>query len=193
MKSTIPDNFQKVKSSAITLLKGKQLSPKIEEDDPNKRVTLTINWIVSLLKDLFKKVNNQSELIADLMNKILDLMEPKETIEKECNKKCEELEKDVSEKTVILEKALVESHEALQAEIERVEIKNEQLELKYDEVRQRNLKGNLTVCSPQINRNGSVTETLAVRDKARNSIRPESVTEMVVRLVKLKTGQQIPL
>ena len=58
------------------------------------------------------------------MNKILDFMEPKETIEKECNKKCEDLEKDISEKTVVLEKVLVESHEALQAEIERVEIKN---------------------------------------------------------------------
>ena len=70
MKITLPDNFQKVKSSAITLLKGKQLSQKIEEDDPNKIVTLSINWIVSLLKDLFKKVNNQSDLIADLMSKI---------------------------------------------------------------------------------------------------------------------------
>ena len=145
------------------------------------------------LKDLFKKVNNQSELIADLMSKILDLMEPKATIEKECTKKHDELEKEFSSRTVDLEKALVESHEAHQAEIKRLEMKNEQLELKYDEVKQRSLKGNLIVSSPQINRNGSVTGTLAVCDNSRNSVRQESVTEMVVRLVKLKTGQQIPL
>ena len=70
----------------------------------------------------------------------------------------------------------------------RVEIKNDQLELKYDEVRQRSLKGNLIVSCPQMNRNGSVADTLAVRDNARNSVRQDSVTEMVVRLVKLKTG-----
>ena len=38
-----------------------------------------------------------------------------------------------------------------------------------------------------------VAYTLTVRDNASNSVRQESVTEMVVRLVKLKTGQQIPL
>ena len=186
VKNTIPDNFQKVKSSAITLLKGKKLSPKIEEEDPNRRVTITINWIVSLLKDLFKKVNNHSELIADLMNKILEIMEPKETIGNDCSKNHEEL----AAKTEVVEKALVESHEALHAEFD---MKNKELELKYDEVRQRSLKGNLIISSPQINRNGSVVDTLAVRDNARNSVRKESVTEMVVRLVKLKTGQEIPL
>ena len=35
--------------------------------------------------------------------------------------------------------------------------------------------------------------TLAVRDNNRNSVREESDTEMVVRLVKIKTGQEIPL
>ena len=190
LKNTLPDHFNKVKSTAITMMKNKKMTPKIEEDDTNNRVAISINWIVSILKDLFKKVNNQSELIADLMNKILDLVEPKENIEKECLNKHENLEKEMQAKTECIEKALVESHEALKIEFKS---KTEDLELKLDEARQRNLKGNLIVSSPQINRGGSVTQSLAVRDRHRNSVRQESVTEMVVRLVKMKTGQEIPL
>ena len=93
------------------------MSPKIEEEDPYKILSITINWIVSLLKDLFTKVNNHSELIADLMTKIMDLMEPKILNENECAKKHDELEKDISAKIVDTEKALVECHETLQAEI----------------------------------------------------------------------------
>ena len=185
VKNAIPDNFNKVKSSAITMLKGKKLSPKIDEEDPSKRVTITINWIISILKDLFRKVNNQGELIAEMMSKLLDLAEPKEGNE-DCDLKLQTLEKQLNDKAEVVEKALVESHEALEAKIHN-------LELQCDETRQRSLKGNLIVSCPRVNRGGVVSDTIAVRDRSRNSVREESVTEMVVRLVKMKTGQAIPL
>ena len=190
VKNAIPDNFNKVKSSAITMLKGKKLSPKIDEEDPSKKVTITINWIISILKDLFRKVNNQGELIAEMMSKLLDLSEPKETTNEICDLKIQTLEKQFNEKSEVVEKALVESHEALEAQFRA---KTYELELHCDETRQRSLKGNLIVSCPRVNRGGVVSDTMAVRDRSRNSVREESVTEMVVRLVKMKTGQAIPL
>ena len=190
VKNAIPENFNKVKSSAITMLKGKKLSPKIDEEDPGKRVNITINWIVSILKDLFRKVNNQGELISELMSRLLDLADPKEAINKDCNDKIESLGKSLDDKIVVVEKALVESHETLETDMK---IKTEEIEHKCDEIKQRSLKGNLIVSSPRINRGDVVIDTMAVRDRTRDSVREESVTEMVVRLVKLQTGQEIPL
>ena len=185
VKNAIPDNFNKVKSSAITMLKGKKLSPKIDEEDPSKKVTITINWIISILKDLFRKVNNQGELIAEMMSKLLDLAEPKEGNE-DCDLKLQTLEKQLNDKAEVVEKTLVESHEALEAKIHN-------LELQCDETRQRSLKVNLIVICPRVSRGDVVADTMAVRDRSRNSVRKESDTEMVVRLVRMKTGQAIPL
>ena len=189
MKNVIPENFNKVKSTAITMLQGKK-SLDIDETDP-KKVDITINWIVSLLKDLLDKVNGQTELLASLMNKIVDLVEPKENLEEEFRKKHEKLEADFQLKSDAFEKVVREKQDDLEKEFN---IKHEEVEMKCDEARQRGLKGNLIVSSPERkDRNGQFVNTLAVRDNNRDSVRKESVTEMVVRLVKIKTGQEIPL
>ena len=190
VKNAIPENFKKVKSTAINMLQGKK-SASVDESDPTKTINISINWVVSLLKDLMEKVNGQTELLTNVMNKIVELVDRKETLETEFRKKHEELEADFLNKSDAFEKVVREKQDALEKEFNE---KHEVVEMKCDEARQRGLKGNLIVSSPvRTNKAGHRVETLAVRDNNCDSVRGESVTEMVVRLVKIKTGQEIPL
>ena len=61
---------------------------QINKDEPyfNKKVSLSINWIVTLLKDLLNKVNGQSELITSLVKKLATLV-PRDDLEAELEKK----------------------------------------------------------------------------------------------------------
>ena len=125
VKNAIPDNLNKVKFTAM--LQGKKQQISTEETDFNKKISLSINWMVTLIKDLLKKVNGQSELITALMNKFVS----KDELNAELEKKVEKLEDDLltalNEKQVVLE----------------------QVQLDCDEARQRGLKGNLIVSSPK--------------------------------------------
>ena len=41
LKNTLPDHFNKVKSTAITMMKNKKMTHKIEEDDTNNKVAIS--------------------------------------------------------------------------------------------------------------------------------------------------------
>ena len=105
----------------------------------------------------------------------------RDDLEAELKQKKEKLETD-------FQKAVEEKHDALEEEFKR---KNEILEIECDEARQRGLKGNLIISSPRrVSKDGRTVETLAVRSKIGTKV--ESDMEMVVRLVKEKTGHTIP-
>ena len=80
VKNAIPDNLNKVKFTAM--LQGKKQQISTEETDFNKKISLSINWMVTLIKDLLKKVNGQSELITALMNKFVSKDELNAELEK---------------------------------------------------------------------------------------------------------------
>ena len=122
VKNAIPENFKKVKSTAINMLQGKK-SASVDESDPTKTINISINWVVSLLKDLMEKVNGQTELLTNVMNKIVELVDRKETLETEFRKKHEELEADFLNKSD--EKAVREKQDALEKEFnEKHEVVN---------------------------------------------------------------------
>ena len=125
------------------MLQGKK-SLNVGESDP-KKVDISINWIVSLIKDLLEKVNGQTELLVSLMNKIVDLVERKETLEAEFRKKHEKLEADFQLKSDAFKKDAREKQDALKKECN---VKHEEVEMNCYEARQRGLKGNLIVSSP---------------------------------------------
>ena len=104
-------------------VQGKKSLDNDETDQ--KKVDITINWIVSLLKDLLDKVNGQTELLASLMNKIVDLVEPKENLEEEFRKKHEKLEADFQFKSDAFEKVVREKQDDLEKEFH---IKHEDVE-----------------------------------------------------------------
>ena len=90
IKSAIPENFHKVKFTA--LLQGLKKHVLItEETDLNSKFSVSINWIISLLKNLHNKVNSQSELITDLMRKSVS----KDDLKTELEKKHEQIEADL--------------------------------------------------------------------------------------------------
>ena len=53
-----------------SLEKDKEFSPISDTLAAQKKVTVSINWLVSLTKDLMNKVNVQSDLMTDLMKKL---------------------------------------------------------------------------------------------------------------------------
>ena len=190
----VAGNINKMTFSAFSKLQGKT-TVIAEETDTTKTVPQIINWIVSLLKDVIRKLNDQGVLITSLIDKLSEFVDPKEALEEEFKKKHEELEADFQEKSDTFEKVVREKQDASEKEFKQ---KHEELELKCDEARQRGLKGNLIVASPEgKTRAGVEMHTLAVKEKVENkttnSMRNETDTEMIVRLVKMKTGQEIPL
>ena len=177
MLNAMPDNFTKVK---FTMLQGNKESVSIEGTDFRKNVSISINWIVTLLKDLVKKVNGQTDLITSLVKKLATLV-PRDDLEAELEKKPKQLEAD-------FQKAVDENRDALE---EKFKLKHESLEVECDEARQRGLKGNLIVSSPKrVTNDGKNMKTLAVKTKIGD--RMETDMEMVVRLVQQKTGHTIP-
>ena len=71
--------------------------------------------------------------------------------------------------------------------------KVEMLEMDNDDIRQRSMTGNLIIASPQREGNPSLAVRQQVPDRELNGMRPESVTEMCVRLIKEKTTVEVPL
>ena len=188
----VAENVNKMSFSAINLMTKK---PSVDEKDDTKTIPIVINWIVSLLKDVISKLNDQGDLITNLIDKLSEFVDPKETLEEEFKKKHEELETDFQQKSDTFEKIIREKHDALETELKA---KQEVLERNCDEARQRGLKGNLIISSPERkNKNGEVIPTLAVKDQVKDNIRgtmrEETDAEMIVRLIKLKTEQEIPL
>ena len=187
----VAEYASKLKFAALDLL-GKKSGNMKESDTETSQIPLIINCIVSLLKDVISKINDQGELVTNLIDKISQLVDPSETLEAEFNKKHEQLEAEMKEKSDSFEKEMREKKDALE---KQMEVKCQKLEINCDEARQRGLKGNLIVSSPDRTTNGQVY-TRAVKEKVwdnnRNALRDENDLELAVRMVGLKTGVYIP-
>ena len=77
-------------------------------------------------------------------------------------------------------------------EITALEKKNDFLENEIDEVRQRGLKGNLIVSSPDTQTKKSLLTCAKITDRVTGTERLEDQTELVCRLILLKTGVRVP-
>ena len=189
----VAEHASKLKFAVFASLQGKDSVNVDESETEAKTIPVVLNWIVSFLKDVVSKVNGQSDLIIDLIDKISGLSESRDTLEAELEKKQKELEAEIKEKSDALEKDMEEKKVAFQMEMEK---KCENLEIKYDEVRQRGMKGNLIVSSPERKTGDGRLDSLAFRrqtwDNVENSYREENDLEMIVRLVQWKTGVWIP-
>ena len=142
---------------------AKQVDPKerIDSLDENKKhdsLPHAINWIVTMLKHMYEKINDHGDILT-LHTKVLSdpnaaLTDPKDEV------------------------------------IEKLQNEVEELKTEVDETRQRGLKGNLIVSSPQRGNIASKAVHKNIPDPATGDERPEDDTEMVTRLIKEKTGVQ---
>ena len=192
---------------------------KLKKDDPS--VENVINWIVELFKDVITRINDQGEILAFLVGKVSELLDKKDTVVDEnfeeriaeiklaFQQKQAELEEKI--KTVVDEKgeksvADIElAFQQKQAELEeKMETKTldlqkelsqkcEALEIEVDEARQRGLKGNLIVSSPALRTaRGTVPSLAYPQERQYPGVGNESMVEMVLRLVHMKTAVRIP-
>ena len=143
---------------------------------------------LSLVKDVISKLNDQGDLITNLIDKISELVDPKDALDLKNN-----LEAEMKERSDAFKKELDDKNDAFE---KQMQLKVEELEKSCDEARQRGLKGNLIVSSPERNsRNGQV-HTWAVKenvwDNIRTCQREETDLELAVRMVGMKTGVYIP-
>ena len=79
-----------------------------------------------------------------------------------------------------------------QVELDNLKKKCEALELECDEVRQRGMKGNLILSSPNLRDKRSLLAVKQVTDSVSGCLRNETITEMCGRLILLKTGVTVP-
>ena len=78
-------------------------------------------------------------------------------------------------------------------EVTALEKKYELLEVECDEVRQRGLKGNLIISSPDLQNKKSLLTFKTITDPETKAARLEDETELCCRLILLKTGVTVPL
>ena len=163
----------------------------------DKSVLAIINWLVELFKDVIKRINDQGEILAFLVAKVSEIVEHKDTnVEELLREKQTELESALEEilkhQQATLENEMKEKTEDLQKEIKN---KCDTLEKKCDEARQRGLKGNLIVSSPERRTARGPVSTLAVKESwqdPHHGMVKEDDLEMILRLVHRKTNISIP-
>ena len=176
---------------------------KIDNQTPMYAVT---NWLVVAFKDVIEKINDHGEVIAAIMKKLSDVLDS-ETSKEELKqkhddlvKKCEDLEKRLDERGDRDEDDTTDDLKQKQADLEQktkdmektFDKKCDALEKNYDEVRQRGLKGNLIISSPERSTRGghpipSLAKHRMFRDR-HGMWRSETDLEMVQRMVESKTG-----
>ena len=78
-------------------------------------------------------------------------------------------------------------------DIEALQNKYEELEIECDEVRQRGMKGNVILSSPNTRDRASLIHHQTIKDPITGAERVEHDHEMCIRLIKLKTGVDIPV
>ena len=168
--------------------------------DSKTTVTTVVNWLADMLKDVIDKINDQGELMAAIMKK---LREESNTSNEELREKhdalvvkCMDLEKRLDEIVEHTDDGLKQKQVDLEQKTSDLEAalgeKVNALDKKYDEVRQRGLKGNLIISSPErTTRGGYHIPSLARHDMFWDCFdkwRCETDMEMVQRLIEMKTG-----
>ena len=180
-----------------------------EEDlhiDGKTPLRTVVHWLVVGFKDVMEKINDQGEVIGAIVKKLGDVLDgeiSKEELRQkhdELVQKCEDLEKRIEERGERDENDTTDELKQKQADLEKKTSDMEEvfgkkcnaLNKDYDEVRQRGLKGNLIISSPErTTRGGYHIPSLAKHDMFwdRHGIwRSENDMEMVQRLVESKTG-----
>ena len=89
---------------------------------------------------------------------------------------------------------MIKFNQSSKADLEEVvELKQKlnQLEQRCDEVQQRSMKGNLIISSPNLQHKPSLLEPAAI--KRNGSDARENAEELCTRLIKMKTGVEVPL
>ena len=182
---------------------------KLENESPDKALSIAVNWLLEFFRDIIDKINYQGEILAFTVTKLGEVLERDvskeemeqklDDLEKHFMKRCEDVEKKFDELGII-ERAVQPDNTATKEELEhkndelekKFALKYDALEKKCDEVRQRGLKGNLIVSSPDRTlRNGHQIQSLAKPDSDYDNYgiwRKENDMEMVLRLVHHKTG-----
>ena len=89
-------------------------------------------------------------------------------------------------------KVVEENKEANKEEVKQLRTKVMELEEECDEARQRGMKGNLLISSPNNRDQGSLMVQQDKKDQHGNVLRKETEVEMCVRIVHQKTGVAIP-
>ena len=136
LKQTLPEvaeKFNQLTFSAFSKLGKKSFDVQGSEDPEQTEKTavpLIINWIVSLLKDIISKLNDQGDLIGSLISKLGELVDPKEALEAEFKKKHEDLEADFLEKSDSFEKIVRDKQDTMEKEFK---LKHENMDKKCDE------------------------------------------------------------
>ena len=77
--------------------------------------------------------------------------------------------------------------------MEELQQKCDNLERECDEVRQRNMKGNIIISSPTLGHKQSVLISEMVNDAESHTRRREDTVEMCLRAIRLKTGVSVPV
>ena len=196
---------QKVKLK-FNIFQDHDIDEKTKMDkDPEKAKNLAVNWMLDLFRDIIDKINDQGEILAFIVTKLGEILD-KDVSTDGTNKKHDDFEKvvtkrcdDMEHKIAALDVANVNTKEELEkknVELEQqIAKKCDALEQKYDEVRQRGLKGNLIISSPDRTlNNGQNIPSLARHESGYNDygdLVRENDLEMVLRLVHLKTGTWI--
>ena len=82
---------------------------------------------------------------------------------------------------------------AEQTDLSQLQKKHEELEKECEEVKQRLLKGNIILSSPKLQHAESLLIPQQIHDRSSNTKRVESTVEMCCRLIKMKSGVDVPL
>ena len=125
------------------------------EENNEKNTFVVINWLVTFVKNIMKKVNDHASMIR--FNK--ELNETK----------------------------------AEQTDLDQLKQKYDELEIECEDIKQRLLKGNIILSSPKRQHADSLLIPLQILDSSSNTRCVESALEMCCRLIKLKTGVEVPL
>ena len=195
---TIIEKMGRVKVHFSQLLEDQQVSSQGRVTEPStKSADYSITMVIRAVKSLQALVRDHGvamEFIRELFNKQdkklsevearIDAPGPRVTgiIDFTVSQKLDEKTKVISDKLVTLENKLVE----VEGQNKLLLKKNKQLTEECDETRQRGLKGNLRItCPPRRGGEGRKDEP------ARREGRVEDTTEMILRLIKEKTGCHI--
>ena len=146
----------------------KSLNFSLMEEDQDFYKSLTLDKKAKLEESLVAAVNWLVTFSKQLMDKVND------------------------HATLIADTQKVVKEKVNKEEMQLLRSKVKELEEEVDEARQRNMKGNLLISSPNKDA-GSLLVRKKVRDQHSGVIKTESEVEMCVRVVLEKTGVAIPI
>ena len=204
MSASIKNKAMDIKVKLTTLKDRHYISKKVDEKMTHDEV---LNFKLNFLSKLTSRVQRLAEahghaieFLRDLFNQIVVRIEKVEAkavkAEQEAASIKENIRDTVQEENgpqlamFIQEgtKDLKAEVEEMTAKVEELNVKNTKLAEEVDEARQREMKGNILLSSP----NRPDKPTLMVAKRSADNTQLETTTDMCRRLIKEKTGVDIP-